>query len=65
MDLCWPLGGDEEGETIEEYNIADDIWIVKEENLDQGVDGAFVMMKCYLEQDDVAVKEDATDNDGD
>ena len=56
------VGGDEEGETIEEYNVARDTWTVKEENLVHDVDGAFVMMKYFLEQDDVTDKEDITDN---
>ena len=47
------VGGDEgDGESIEEYNMADDIWTVKQENLGQDLDGAFVMLKCFLNLED-------------
>ena len=47
------VGGDEgDGESIEEYNVAEGIWTVKQENLGQDLDGAFVMMKCFMDQED-------------
>ena len=31
--------------------MADDTWTLREEKLDKDLDGAFVMMKCYLEDE--------------
>ena len=35
--------------SIEEYDVANDKWTIKEENLDDKPCGAFIMMKYYLE----------------
>ena len=43
------VGG--EHSSIEEYDVANDTWTVKVENLDEIPEGGFIMMKYYLEQE--------------
>ena len=51
------LGGDRRVEggvrtrpTVEEYNVTDDTWTLREKKLDKDHRGAFLMMKYYLDQ---------------
>ena len=37
--------------SIEEYNVVDDTWTVKEETLDEISEGGFIMMKFYFDSE--------------
>ena len=42
------VGGDENGGTIEAYNLAYDTWTLRKEKLNEDHCGAFLKMKYYL-----------------
>ena len=44
------VGGDDG--SIEEYDVANDKWSIKEENLDDKPCGGFIVMKYYLNQNE-------------